>query len=180
MKVASSWTVLVAVACAVPVCAGELAFKGVPMGSPKSALFQTFVGISCRVPGEAFRDDGEEVCDAPPGSIDFGGVRADGVMFRIVAGRVEGFEATFPWSSYERMRDAAVALYGPGVESVQMLQGQFTQPFPSRIWRATVGGGASVVIFERAGAGQGLASGATGALKQWAERNRRRRRPRGD
>jgi len=162
------------------VSADELAFNGVPMGAPKAALFQTFVGVTCRVPSEEFRDDGDEVCNAPAGSIKFGGERADGVMFRIVAGRVEGFEVTFPWSSYQRMRDAAAAIYGPGVESMQTMQGQFTQPFPSRVWRATLDGGASVVIFERAGAGQGLASGATGALKQWAERNRRRRRPGGD
>lgn len=178
MKIATPWLVLLAVSCAGKVCAGELAFKGVPMGSPKAALFQTFVGISCRVPSESFRDDGEEVCNAPPGSIDFGGVRADGVMFRIVGGRVEGFDMTFPWSSYDRIRDAAAAAYGPGAESVQLLQGQFTQPFPSRVWRATMDAGASIAIFERSGAGQGLATGSTAALKRWAEQIRRRRRPR--
>lgn len=162
----------------------QIAFKGVPLGGDRYELQNKFPSVQCKaLPPSKWNDKGDEFCrdDYCPagGSVacdasrtvlrTYGGQPVNGIGFGVIGGRVESFEASIPWTSYNGIRDALREVHGQGTEGVMTLATGGGRLVESRVWKATTADGSMITVYERSSSlTDGLVVGRTAAGEAYA------------
>lgn len=128
----------------------QVSFKGLALGADRTELLSKFPALQCRpLPPSKYNDKGDEICSGKSEMLQtYGGRPVYGFVFGVIAGHVESFESTIPFTSYPGIRDALIEANGPGVETLMSLATAGGRVVESRVWKAKTADG-TITVYER-------------------------------